>query len=104
VSVLKLQGASKNKAETYFLYVEHLFLRSNAVDASPKNVRPVHSWATSLQANSLLYGTTDVLVGSEKPFTVSFFANRQDRYEARAQINRRRIYDTLRINLCAATK
>ena len=35
----------------------------------------VHSWATSLQANSLLYGTTDVLVGSEKPFTVSFFAN-----------------------------
>ena len=49
----------------------------------------VHLWATSLQANSLLYGTTDVLVGSEKPFTVSFFANRQDRYEARAQINRR---------------
>ena len=54
------------------MYVEHLFLRSNAVDASPTNVHP---WATSLQANSLLYGTTDVLVGSEKPFTVSFFAN-----------------------------
>ena len=35
----------------------------------------VHLWATSLQANSLLLGTTDVLVGSEKPFTVSFFAN-----------------------------
>ncbi len=65
----------------------------------------VHSWATSLQANSLLYGTTDVLVAveqctsvytvqrrvcganslllnftdipvrSEKPFTISFFAN-----------------------------
>ena len=71
----------------------------------PKNVHPVHSWATSLQANSLLYGTTDVLVAveqctsmytvqrrvcganslllnftdipvrSEKPFTISFFAN-----------------------------
>ena len=71
----------------------------------PKNVRPVHSWATSLQANSLLYGTTDVLVAveqctsvytvqrrvcganslllnftdipvrSEKPFTISFFEN-----------------------------
>ena len=40
MSVLKLQGASKNKAETYFLYVEHLFLRSNAVDASPTNVHP----------------------------------------------------------------
>ena len=26
----------------------------------PTNVRPVHSWATSLQANSLLYGTTDI--------------------------------------------
>ena len=47
----------------------------DAVDASPKNVHPVHSWATSLQANSLLYGTTDVLVGSEKPFTISFFEN-----------------------------
>ena len=65
----------------------------------------VHSWATSLQANSLLYGTTDVLVAveqctsmytvqrrvcganslllnftdipvrSEKPFTISFFKN-----------------------------
>gem|GEM_PF-5896683 len=65
----------------------------------------VHSWATSLQANSLLYGTTDVLVAveqctsvytvqqrvcganslllnftdipvrSEKPFTVNFFEN-----------------------------
>ena len=72
--------------------------------ACPEVYIRVHSWATSLQANSLLYGTTDVLVGSEKPFTVSFFANRQDRYEARAKINRRRIYDTLRINLCAATK
>ena len=28
-----------------------------------------------MQANSLLYGTTDVLVGSEKPFTISFFAH-----------------------------
>ena len=26
----------------------------------------VHSWATSLQANSLLYGTTDVLVAVEQ--------------------------------------
>ena len=32
------------------------------------------------------------------------FENRRCRYEARAQINRRRIFDTLRINLCAATK
>ena len=30
---VQIQGASKNKAETYLLYVEHLFLRSNAVDA-----------------------------------------------------------------------
>jgi len=29
---VQIQGASKNKAETYLLYVEHLFLRSNAVD------------------------------------------------------------------------
>ena len=63
------------------MYVEHLFLRSNAVDASPKNVRPVHSWATSLQANSLLYGTTDVPARSEEPFTVSFFENRRHRYK-----------------------
>ena len=34
----------------------------------------------------------------------SAFENRRCRYEARAQINRRRIFDTLRINLCAATK
>ena len=48
--------------------------------ATPQMPRPrmyihVHSWATSLQANSILYGTTDVRVGSEKPFTISFFAN-----------------------------
>ena len=30
----QIQGASKNKAETYLVYVEHLFLCSNAVDAS----------------------------------------------------------------------
>ena len=30
---VQIQGASKNKAETYLLYVEHLFLRNNAVDA-----------------------------------------------------------------------
>ena len=39
--------------------------------SSPKNVRPVHSWATSSQANSLLRGTTAVLGGSEIPFAVS---------------------------------
>ena len=70
----------------------------------PRMYIRVHLWATSLQANSLLLNFTDIPVRSEKPFTVSFFANRQDRYEARAKINRRRIYDTLRINLCAATK
>gem|GEM_PF-2511228 len=32
------------------------------------------------------------------------FANRRYRYEARAQIHRRRIFDTLRINLCVVTK
>ena len=32
MSVLKLQCANKNKAEAYLLYVEHLFLCSNAVD------------------------------------------------------------------------
>ena len=31
--MVQIQGASKNKAETYLVYVEHLFLRSNAVDA-----------------------------------------------------------------------
>ena len=41
----------------------------------PRMYIRVHSWATSLQANLLLYGTTDVRVGSEKPFTISFFAN-----------------------------
>ena len=72
---------------------------------TPKNEYPCSFLGYKFAgANLLLLGTTDVLVGSEKPFTVSFFANRQDRYEARAQINRRRIYDTLRINLCAATK
>ena len=35
----------------------------------------VHSWATSLQANSLLLNFTDIPVRSEKPFTISFFEN-----------------------------
>jgi len=30
--------------------------------------------------------------------------NRADRYKARTKINRRRIFDTLRINFCAATQ
>ena len=38
------------------------------------------------------------------PRLSSAFANRRCRYEARAQINRRRIYDTLRINFFEATK
>ncbi len=41
----------------------------------PRMYIRVHSWATSLQANSLLYGTTDVRVRSADPFTVSFFEN-----------------------------
>ena len=96
-------GAYKKHPQAYFLYVEDCFLLSDNADAPPKNVRPVHSWATSLQANSLLYGTTDVLVGSEKPFTVSFFENKRHRYKAQAKIKRRRTFCTLSIYFCAAT-
>ena len=32
--------AYKKHPQAYFLYVEHLFLRSNVVDASPTNVHP----------------------------------------------------------------
>ena len=99
----------------------------------PRMYIRVHLWATSLQANSLLYGTTDVLVAveqctsmytvqrrvcganslllnftdipvrSEKPFTISFFENRRHRYKARAKIKRRRTFCTLSIYFCAAT-
>ena len=69
----------------------------------PRMYIRVHLWATSLQANSLLLNFTDIPVRSEKPFTVSFFANRQDRYEARAKIKRRRTFCTLSIYFYAAT-
>ena len=41
----------------------------------PRMYIRVHLWATSLQANSLLLNFTDIPVRSEKPFTISFFAN-----------------------------
>ena len=47
----------------------------------PRMYIRVHLWATSLQANSLLLNFTDIPVRSEKPFTISFFENRRDRYK-----------------------
>jgi len=80
---VQIQGASKNKAETYLLYVEHLFVRSNAVDApyifkralSKKNFRKL------LQRDGI-----DARSVQKTPAVVSlirrglFFVKRQRRY------------------------
>ena len=47
---------------------------------TPKNEYPCSFLGYKFAgANLLLLGTTDVLVGSEKPFTISFFENRWSR-------------------------
>ena len=40
----------------------------------------------------------------DAPPLTSAFAKRRYRYKAQAKINRRRIFDTLRINFCAVTQ
>ena len=77
---VQIQGASKNKAETYLLYVEHLFLRSNPVDApyickrlvDPKKLRSlIRREKAFLAAGFELYGDNQLAAALPRLYDIA---------------------------------